>query len=165
MTGIIAGKTINFKNKFMNRNNGKRVLDCGNQNRKPHLHAHIDGDVNLALASGGDVKMAAGSTRRGISPYIYLLNAIYKAENDLVNAGFRGDMIELCTDDVCSLIHCRRIGDFLTVPELSAALFGNLEAEFFEGDKIPCEDFEAAWYIASTFAAAFLAANEEIIEE
>lgn len=109
--------------------------------------------------------MATESARCKISPSIYLLNAIYEAENYLVNAGFRGDMIELSADDVCSLIHFRRIGDFLTVPELSAALFEDLEAEFFEGDRIPGEDFEAAWHIASTFAAAFLAANEEIFEE
>jgi hypothetical protein len=109
--------------------------------------------------------MAAESTSCGFSPSTYLLNAISKAENDLVKAGFRGDMIELCTDDVCSLLHFRRIGDFLTVPELSTALFNDLEAAFFEGDRIPCEDFYAAWHIASTMAAVFLEANEEFLEE
>jgi hypothetical protein len=109
--------------------------------------------------------MATESTRCGISPYIYLLNAIDEAQNDLVKARLNRDMIELCADNLYLLADFRRIGDFLTVPELSAALFGDLEEAFFEGDRIPSEDFEAAWHIASTMAAAFLAANDEIIEE
>jgi hypothetical protein len=118
-----------------------------------------------APEAGGDLKMAAESTSCGISPYIYLLNTIDKAQNDLVKVRLNRDMIELCADNLYLLADFRRIADFLTVPELSTALFNDLEATFFEGDRIPANDFEAAWHIASTFAAAFLAANEEILDD